>query len=319
MRCTKLKPEQIQRMIGVTAASSLINPKLLESGIERFARWNFPVRVDDSIYGSLRYLAGPDEDRAAAVHRLATDPQVGTIWCARGGYGATRILPLLEKLGTAKALARDPKLLIGFSDVTGLHLYFHKKLGIPTVHAPMPATMRWEKLPRKTEGLLKSMLQGEWKLGKQSHTASWRGKVLESAPRGGSEGVILGGNLTLVCNMIGTPWQPDLRGKILFLEDCGENPYRVDRMLMHLENAGMLKDLAGVLLGDFEADVVYKEKFERKYWKAVFGERFLGRGYPVISNLPVGHSAKNEPLPLGVRAAITKEGKLLLLEQPVQK
>jgi muramoyltetrapeptide carboxypeptidase len=117
--------------------------------------------------------------------------------------------------------------------------------------------------------------------------------------------------------MVGTPWQPDLRGKILFLEDCAERPYQVDRMLTLLSNAGMLKGLAGVLLGDFNTDVVYKERGERGYWRDVFLERFEPLGIPVLERLPVGHGKQNEPLPLGVRFAITRQGKLHLLDQPV--
>ena len=119
-------------------------------------------------------------------------------------------------------------------------------------------------------------------------------------------------------DLIGTPWQPDLRGAILFLEDCAERPYQVDRMLTHLANAGMLKGLRGVLLGDFETDVVYKEKGERKYWKELFLERFAPLKVPVLEKLPVGHGRENEPLPLGVKAAISKTGRLLLLEQPIE-
>lgn len=109
-----------------------------------------------------------------------------------------------------------------------------------------------------------------------------------------------------------------VKGKILFLEDCAERPYQVDRMLTLLSNAGMLKGLAGVLLGDFETDVIYKEKSERRYWRELFMERFAPLDVPVLANIPVGHGKKNEPLALGVRAAITKQGKLWMLGQPVK-
>jgi muramoyltetrapeptide carboxypeptidase len=318
MRRAIIPGNRLERTIGIAAASSVVNQNNLEKSLERFARWGVPVAVADQVRLQKRYLAGPDEERAAALDSFARDKTVGTIWCARGGYGSTRLLPLLDKLGTAAALARNPKLLIGYSDVTGLHLYFHKKTGLPSLHAAMPGTPRFATLPPRLDKLLRRTLAGELELGKKSHTAEWNPRRL-CGPSRAAEGVLLGGNLSLLVNLVGTPWQPDLRGKILFLEDCAERPYQVDRMLTLLSNAGMLKGLAGVLLGDFETDVLYKEKGERRYWREVFTERFEPLKIPVLQNIPVGHGKKNEPLPLGVRFAITKTGKLWLLEQPVRR
>jgi muramoyltetrapeptide carboxypeptidase len=316
MRRAIIHGNRLESTIGIAAASSVVNQKNLEKSLERFAHWGVPVAVADQVKLQKRYLAGPDEARAAALDAFARDKTVGTIWCARGGYGSTRLLPLLDKLGTAAALARSPKLLIGYSDVTGLHLYFHKTAGLPSLHAAMPGTPRFATLPPRLDKLLRRTLAGELELGRKSHTAEWNPRRL-CGPSRAAEGVILGGNLSLLVNLVGTPWQPDLRGKILFLEDCAERPYQVDRMLTLLSNAGMLKGLAGVLLGDFETDVFYKEEGERRYWREVFTERFEPLKIPVLQNIPVGHGKKNEPLPLGVRVAITKQGKLWLLEQPV--
>lgn len=310
-----IRETNAERSIGVVAASTLIQAEALGKGLPRFAKWGFPVRVDDTIYEKFRYFAGTDQARADALVRLLKDKSVGTVWCARGGYGATRILKLLDEAGAPALMRRDPKLLIGFSDVTALHFYFWQKAGVPSLHAPMPATARWEELPSGTEKVLRRALTGKLELGAKSHTAAWRGKALVGGKA--SEGILLGGNLSLLDTLIGTPWQPNLNGAILFLEDCGELPYRVDRMLTHLDNAGMLKGLRGVLLGDFEEGVVYREPTEKKYLKAIFQERFGDLGVPVIMNLPVGHGEKNEPLPLGVRARISVKGKLELLEQPV--
>ncbi len=316
MQRTKIRGSRLERMVGIAAASSVVNVSNLEKGLPRFARWGVPVCVADQVRSQFRTFAGDDLVRAGALNNFARDPLIGTIWCARGGYGSTRLLPLLDKWKTAEALKKDPKLLIGFSDVTGLHLYLHKKIGLPTLHAPMPGTPGFVKLAPRVDKILRETLAGKLKLGRSSYTAAWNAKKL-LAPKRDHEGVILGGNLTLLVNMIGTPWQPDLKGALLFLEDCAEQPYRVDRMLTQLHNAGMLSGLRGVLLGDFEADVIYKEKVEKTYWKEIFRERFEPLGIPVLTNLPVGHGKKNDPLPLGVKAVITKQGKLLLLEQPI--
>lgn len=314
MRRTKIKITDAARGIGIAAASSMIERPLLYQALPQFAKWGISTRVDDDIYSQLRSFAGTDERRAAALLRLAQDPMIGTIWCARGGYGAARILSLLDKAGLPKMLRRSPKLLLGFSDVTALHFYFNA-LGLPSVHAPMPATPSWARITPKTKRILRATLAGELELGRKAHTAAWNLKPLHKA-KGGTEGILRGGNLSLLASLVGTPWQPDLTGCLLVLEDCGERPYRVDRMLTQIYSAGMLKGVRGVLLGDFEADVQYKMEFEKKYWKDIFTERF--EGIPLYTGLPIGHGLKNEPLPLGVRAAIDNSGKLLLLEQPVK-
>ena len=317
MRSNKAKSQKIHsnRWIGITAASSPVEKKLLQKGLKRLGAWRLPILVDDSVYQQKRYLAGSDAVRASSLLAHLKNSLVGTIWCARGGYGSTRILPLLDKAKAGKLLRRDPKLLLGFSDVTALHFYFYQQ-GLPSVHAPMPGTGGWQRMSAKTEKSLQAILRGEMPLGAKSESLRWRTKFFPGS-RGSATGVVLGGNLTLLVNLIGTPWQPDLSGALLFLEDCGENPYRVDRMLTQLENAGMLKNLAGVLLGDFEADVTYKEKIEKKYWKEIFAERFLPKKIPILMNLPVGHGKENEPLPLGVKARILASGKLEYLEQPM--
>lgn len=317
MHRTTINGSRLEQLVGVCATSSVVKAETLEKSLVRFARWGLPVAVADQVRSSLRYLAGTDAERAGAFDAFARDPQIGTIWCARGGVGATRILPLLDGMGTAAALRRRPKLILGYSDVTAIHLWAFHKLGLPTVHAPMPGTPAWNRMPARVDSTLRALLAGRLPLGRASHTADWKPRAL-IAPRRDTEGVLLGGNLSLVASLCGTPWQPDLRGKILFLEDCAEQPYRVDRMLAQLASSGALRGLRGVLLGDFEADVEYKEARERRYWPAVFREHFEPLGVPVLTHLPVGHGRRNEPLPLGVRVAIRRSGRVELLEQVVK-
>ncbi|RZA08689.1 MAG: LD-carboxypeptidase [Proteobacteria bacterium] len=316
MQRIKIKRSDTDRWIGIAAASTVIDSGTLEAGLPRFAEWGYAVRVDDTITEKFRYFAGTDQTRADALIRLIRDPSVGTIWCARGGYGATRLLKLLDAAKAPALLRKNPKLLFGFSDVTALHFYFHQH-GLASVHAPMPGTAAWGVLKPSTEKILRATLAGKLETGAASHTAAWKPKILHTTGKE-AEGIILGGNLSLVATLAGTPWQPNLNGALLFLEDCGEAPYRVDRMLTQLDNAGMLKKIRGVLLGDFEDGVVYRDDAERKHWRAIFLERFAHLGIPVLSNLPVGHGKRNEPLPLGVKARITKAGRLELLEQPVR-
>jgi len=316
MRRTTIDRHVTERWIGVAAPGTVIDPSTLDEGLTRFAEWGYAVRVDDTITAKDRYFAGSDETRANALLRLIQDPSVGAIWCARGGYGATRILKLLDAGRAPAHLAKNPKLLLGFSDVTALHLYFYLH-GLPSVHGPMPGTKAWASLDLRTEKILRRILKGTMELGAASHTAQWKPKFL-CAPKKEAEGILVGGSLTLLTSLVGTPWQPNLDGAILFLEDCGEAPYRVDRMLTQLDNAGMLKKIRGVLLGDFEDGVVYRDAAERKNWKPIFQERFAALNVPVLAGLPFGHAKRNEPVPVGVKARITKAGKIELLEQPVR-
>ncbi len=314
----KLSPRSVVRgdMVGILAPATLIDPHLLHEGAERIGAWGYPVCFDDRILAQERFLAGPDEVRARNIHDFVTNPMIRTLWCARGGYGVPRLLPELDRLGTARAMKRDPKPLLGYSDITALHLYFWERCGLKSVHAPLAATAKFLKLGGGTVRALRDWLEGSAKLGSASHTARWKLRPMEKLSRG-IEGTLLGGNLTLIASLAGTPWQPSFRGAILFLEDCAEPAYRLDRMITQLWNCGALDGVRAVVCGDFEADLVVKTPAEKKWWRAVMEDRFLRRGVPVLTGAPVGHGPRNEPLPLGVKARITKAGRLEILEQVV--
>ncbi|NUM87883.1 MAG: LD-carboxypeptidase [Bdellovibrionales bacterium] len=314
----KLSPRSVVRgdMVGILAPATLVDPHLLHEGAERIGSWGYPVCFDDRILAQERFLAGPDETRARNLHDFVMNPMIRALWCARGGYGVPRILPLLDHLRTAQAMRRDPKPLLGYSDITALHLYFWGRCGLKSVHAPLTATAKFLNPGGGAVRVLRETLDGTAKLGAKCHTAKWPLRPIKPLGRA-VEGTLLGGNLTLIASLAGTPWQPSFRGSILFLEDCAEPAYRLDRMITQLWNSGMLDGLRAVVCGDFEADLVVKTPAEKKWWRAVMEDRFLRRGVPVITGAPVGHGARNEPLPLGVRARVTKAGRLEILEQVV--
>lgn len=310
-RANRRAHTQIHPWIGITAPSSPVDKSLLKKNLLSLSRWGFPLQIDDAVYGKHRYLGGTDDKRAAGLLRLFRDPHVNVVWCARGGYGLTRILPTLER--EKKLLRAGKKLLVGFSDVTALHALYDK-LGLPSVHAPMPGTTSWKKVSASCRVVVQKILCGGFEYGRDSHSLRWKTGFFPGSLRREARGVVKGGNLTLVHSLVGTPWQLDLRGSLLFLEDCAENPYRVDRMLTQLVQSGALRGVRGILLGDFSADVVYSHPSEKKYWKEMFQEILLPLGVPVLHCLPVGHGIQNEPLPLGIRARIRKDGKLEYLE-----
>jgi muramoyltetrapeptide carboxypeptidase len=236
----------------------------------------------------LGYLAADDATRLADLHAAFADPAVDAVMCLRGGYGCAR---LLDRIDTA-LLLRHPKLLVGFSDISSLIGLFDR-LGLPSLHAPMPSANLLEPGSEADARGLFGLLQRGLR----------RGDVIAPAPqdlapphaldRGeAASGRLIGGNLAVFSALLGTPWAPRADGALLFLEDVGEEPYRVDRLLAQLRLAGLLEAAAGFLLGGFtgaqeEAD-------------AVLADYFGDCGKPVLAGWPSGHQSPNMALPMGV-------------------
>ncbi|CAN5869649.1 LD-carboxypeptidase [soil metagenome] len=261
------------------------------------------------------YFAGTDDQRLADLNDAIRDPEVNAIWCIRGGYGTTRILDRVD----FDALARRPKPLIGYSDITTILNAATRHSGVVTFHAPMaraampPFSRRhFERVLASVEpaGRLERLPQPEEVLlPRENRVATLRGGV--------AEGPLAGGNLTLLQCLIGTPHFPDLDGAILFLEDVGEDLYRVDRMLAHLRMAGALARLAGVAVGRFT-------ELERSMADGALGldevlaTYLVPLGIPVAHGFPIGHIDDQWTLPLGVRARLDADaGELELLEAAV--
>jgi len=285
-------------LIAIVAPSGAVHREALERGIELLRSWGFHVKLSDQVFASLGYLAGEDRARAMDFTRAWTDPEVRGVIAARGGYGAMRMLPFLD----FRRLSRHKKILLGFSDITALHLAFWREMRLVTLHGPMAETGP-EGAGQYNENILRAVLTGKWPPGEL--TAPWERpfRVLE---HGTARGELVGGNLSLIVSTIGTKWEIDTRGKILFIEDVGEKPYRVDRMLCQLELAGKLRDAAGFLVGDFtgcepeegEASLTLRE---------VLGHYFENTGKPCLLDVPAGHGNYKATLPLGIEVEVTTE------------
>ena len=267
--------------------------------------------VPETLFRSDRYLAGGDATRAAELNAAIRDPKVDAIFPCRGGYGLTRIL---DKIDYA-ALRKHPKLVIGFSDITALHLAIARKSRLITLHSPMPQAF----LFIDTEEHLTSN-EAFWSFveGKPHKEAKPPIEVINKATRkqirtlccGKAEGRLIGGNLTLVCATLGTPYAIEPKGKILFLEDTGEKPYRIDRYMSQLRLAGVLDQLTGVIVGDFTDAQDDAARIIAEYIRPL--------GIPAISGFPIGHEAKNLTLPVGAKARLDADMKsLTLTEWPV--
>ena len=265
--------------VSVIAPSSPFERDAFERGLDLLAQ-RYRPSLSPSLHARDGYLAGSDEARAQALNAALADPKTKAVFCARGGYGATRLLPKLD-------VPPRPKILVGFSDITALHAALQRH-GWRSVHGPVLTQlgMAGEVEARALFECLESIAPPP---------------VLNGTPvtPGRAKGPLIGGNLSVLTRLIGTPWMPPLDGAILFLEDVGEAPYRVDRMITHLKLAGLTERLNGVALGSFSgcgdaspngAEVARAE--------------FCRLGVPCVADLPAGHSLPNRPLVLGAQADI---------------
>ncbi len=261
------------------------------------------------------YFAGTDEQRLADFNAALGDSEVAAVWCIRGGYGTTRILDQLD----FDALARRPKPVMGYSDITAVLNAVTRRTGLVTFHAPMarvsmPPFSRWH-----FERVLGSA-EPAGRLGRLPDPPDVllpRDNRIATLHGGVAEGPLAGGNLTLLQCLIGTPHFPDLDGAILFLEDVGEDLYRVDRMLAHLRMTGALERLAGIAVGRF-TELKREMSDGALGFDEVLANYFLPLGIPVAYGFPIGHIDDQWTLPLGVRARLDAgSGELELLEAAV--
>ena len=248
-----------------------------EAGITRL-RDRYRVTFDEGIFAQDGYLAGDDTRRLAELERALTDPDVNAVVPARGGYGVTRLLADLHVEQVR------PRLLVGFSDITALHALF-ARAGLRSIHASMIAA-----LGRHGDAMLE-----RW-IASVEGAAPASFDELETVSGGRAEGPLIGGNLSVLCALVGTPYAPPIDGAVLFLEDVGEAPYRVDRMLTTLRHAGWLSRVCAIALGQLTRCPPGPDGREISH---VLEDRLGGLGIPVVRGVPAGHEAWNVELPLG--------------------
>jgi muramoyltetrapeptide carboxypeptidase len=306
--------------VGIFAGSSVVPQIEFRAGVEHLRKNGFEPRIQSQVLAEEFIFPGSDAERARAFHELATDPSISILWAARGGYGATRLIPLLEQLPVPKT----KKLLVGYSDVTVLHEFVRQRWGWSTLHAPMPAASNFDSLDPAEWKAIVHYVRGEQADPPWQHaTLSW----MTAPPAKPLRGELIGGNLSLWAAMAGTSVAASGKGKIIFLEDIGEAFYRIDRMMVQLKQSGAFKDAAAVVLGDFTncndednqclADpATGAKKSLRKVWTQAeaFPHIFAELGVPVAQGLPVGHGPNYAPLPLGATYELSPAGKLRLLE-----
>jgi len=273
---------------------------MFNRGIAVLESMGFNTSIPEILFNKKEYFAGSDLERAEMVNRYFADPAIKAIICARGGYGSIRILSLLDY----KTIQKNPKIFIGFSDVSALLSTLYLRCRLVTFHGPTVTTLG--NSDDRTKDSLLSMITS----GDKPKIVIKNGITIKS---GSASGPVLGGNLNTLCHLLGTPFQPDFKGCILFLEDKGEVPYRIDRMLSQMKLAGCFNGLAGLILGNFE-DCGDTDDIIR-----IADDIFKDDDIPMLAGLEVGHGKRNLTIPTGLNATLNADLKVLAFHEPATK
>jgi muramoyltetrapeptide carboxypeptidase len=283
------------------APAGKLDRERMELARKRLEERGYRTKQRPDLFAVDGYLAGSDARRAEELMQAFTDPEVNAIFPGTGGYGTMRILELLDY----DVIRANPKLLVGFSDITGLHAAFNRRAGLVTYHSPNPmyGLGSEEYLSKFSERYFFRAVEVC-----PDQQSDYTIEIFDNAPQprswgaGKARGRLTGGNLSLVAALEGTPYAIDTQGVILMIEDVGEAPYRVDRMLRQLQLAGKLSGLRGAVLGQFtktelrEEDTVDDARYSAN---GVLKQYFQPLGIPVLWNFPIGHHKKNCTLPMG--------------------
>ena len=302
--------------IGLVApAGPILERDDIRRAVERCQALGYQAVVGENAHAKYGYLAGTDPQRLADLNSALADPSLDAIWCLRGGYGTPRLLPRVAY----QAVADHPKIVIGFSDLTALLHALAHQAGIVTFHGPVA---REPLSPFSRDAMLR-IVAGTDAAGILPPPPASDDALVESEGRvvtlrgGRAEGPLFGGNLTIICHLVGTPYLPPLDGALLFLEEISEDLYAVDRSLVHLRNAGILERLAGIIIGRF-TDLTRATPSGALGFEEVLETHLGALGIPVAFGFPIGHVDHQWTLPLGVVARLDADaGSVELLEPAV--
>jgi muramoyltetrapeptide carboxypeptidase len=316
-----IKPERLRAgdVVGIVAPASPANASDdLDRHTAALVKLGFQPKLAPNVRQRLGYLAGDDHARASDLMAMFADPDVKAILCARGGYGSARLLGILDY----HFIRRHPKIFIGFSDLTSLHCALLTRSRLVTFHGPTLNTSITDGDPFAfaVQSLLKTVMQPAAP-GGICDDATRKSKSVTILQKGTATGPLIGGNLTVLMTTIGTPYQPRFKDAIFFFEDVNEEPYRFDRQLTQLLNAGLLPQVAGVAIGTNPGCVDPAAATSTGYLQTledVLRDRLLPLRIPVVTGLPFGHIRENATLPVGLPATLDAEnGDLIITEGAV--
>lgn len=278
----RLRPGDV---VGVVAPAGPFDRRTFVKGLAQLQALGLVLRCDEEIFRKSGYLAGSDEMRAAQINRCFADPGISGIVCARGGYGTLRLLPRID----FETVRRHPKIFMGFSDITALLAAFWFKCRLVTFHGPVVTTLAAAN-PVTRAGVRAFLMDCGRNVVKPRNPAVLR--------EGLAEGTLLGGNLTTLCHLVGTDFAPLFEDCILFLEDVGEAPYRIDRMLTQMKMAGCFKGLRGLVLGSF------RDCGPRRRIYRIAADLLDDAAIPILGGFAIGHDRTHLTLPVGVPAVL---------------
>jgi muramoyltetrapeptide carboxypeptidase len=295
----QIRPPRLKRgdTVGIVAPASPFDAEQFDRGIQTIKSMGFQIHIPDDLYETEGYLAGTDEHRAAILHRLFADRKIKALVCARGGFGSMRLLPLLD----FSLIQKNPKIFVGHSDISALLSAIYLKTGLVTFHGPLVTTL--SDAPEKTRRAVTKAISKD-----RPHKIKVKnGMTIHS---GTASGRVCGGNLNTLNHLLGTPFAPDFENHLLFLEDRGEEPYRIDRMLTQMSQADCFQHLAGLILGDFidcgsEADIIQ-----------IFADTFADASIPIVAGCEAGHGKQNLTIPFGLEATLDADQHTLTYHQP---
>ena len=288
--------------IGIVCPSGYMPFDKVETCIHTLKNWGYNVVVGNTVGNQFNYFSGTDEERLKDLQSMLDDTLVKAILCGRGGYGLSRII---DKINFSK-LKKNPKWLIGYSDITLLHSHINKQLKIATIHSPMAAAFNDGGFENQYVISLQKALKGN----KPKYTCNYH----SYNKNGVATGELIGGNLCMIAHTLGTNSAFSTKNKILFLEDIGEYIYNIDRMFIQLKRAGFLKDLAGLVIGSFTDLKDTTTPFGQDVYRIIV-EHIAEYDFPVAFNFPVGHQTENYALKIGVQHSLSVSKKTVSLKE----
>lgn len=305
-----IKPNKLRKgsTIGIIApAGPIINAERIKKGVDVLKRLGFNVVEGENIYSKKGYFSSGDGQRADEFNSFFESDGIDAVLCLRGGYGTLRIL---DKINYS-TISANPKVFIGYSDITALHIAINKMCNMVTFHGPMLNSDFGGDIDEYTLNSFLRCVTDETPIGEFENPREY-GELKVLYPGTGC-GRLVGGNLTVMVSTIGTPFEIDLDGSILFIEDVGEEPYRVDRMLTQLILGGKMDNCRGIVLGQWTH--CSSNNPDRSFTlEEVFADRLIPLKIPILYNAAIGHQKMKATLPYGVNAMITNDGRLIIKE-----
>jgi muramoyltetrapeptide carboxypeptidase len=288
--------------VAVVAPARSISKREVEPAIEMIKKWGLKVHTGEHLFSTDNQFAGSDRKRAGDLQKMLDDKHIRAIFCARGGYGTVRTLQHLN----FDRFVHYPKWIVGFSDITVLHSYIYEKLGIKTLHAPMPVNFPENMQENQSIWFMKKVLFGE------DLSYSWSTSY-DNPRKIKISGMLIGGNLSVLYSLSGTRYDINTANKILFLEDLDEYLYHIDRMMMNLKLSGKLEEIKGLLIGGMTGMQDNSIPFGKTAYEIV-ADVAGDYGFPIFFDCPSGHTETNHPLIMGGTLSLCKEGRKIAIE-----